>query len=748
MSFIFISNLTLKAKFLSLVITISTILVIVTGIGLYGIKQSNNGLHTVYLDRTIPLEQIAKILDLTSRSILLSQNQGQTGRLSLANYLQQIDKNNAEIDKLWHAYTESYLTPEEKQLVDMYILQKEALNSGLSDIVELYKQNLNSEALTKLSELVLPKYEQVMTLADNIKSLQVQVAKQEFDQANNKYQTTQIINIVILFCAVLLSAFFGLIAYRSIFKQLGIDPLYAMEIAKDVAKGRVARDIKLEKWDTGSMLFHMKVMQDAINSFLKAQREMAKKHADGWISEQIDAAKFPGAYGEMAKDMNDLVSSHIAVKMRVVEVITQYAQGDFSVDMDRLPGDKAKITHSIDGVKSSLLAISNEIKILGEAGINGDFSKRANTSQFAFMFKDMLTDLNELMETCDISFNDILRVAQTLARGDLTQTISRDYPGRFGEVKDAINGTVENLKQLIAEIQSSTETIATAAKEIATGNNDLSHRTEEQAASLEQTAASMKELTTTVQQNAENAKQANQLASGASEIAGKGVAVVGQVVSTMEDINQSSHRIVDIISVIDDIAFQTNILALNAAVEAARAGDQGKGFAVVAIEVRNLAQRAAGAAGEIKRLIGDSVEKITGGSSLVKDAGHTMEEIVEAIREVAGIMSEISAASFEQSSGIAQVNQAIGQMDDVTQQNAALVEQAAAAAESLEEQTQSLSGTVANFRVDTQVHKVSSPEQQVASLMTSVKLKSVPKRSTDNRLMQNQSIDSDNWEEF
>ncbi|MGZ8223077.1 MAG: methyl-accepting chemotaxis protein, partial [Methylobacter sp.] len=248
-------------------------------------------------------------------------------------------------------------------------------------------------------------------------------------------------------------------------------------------------------------------------------------------------------------------------------------------------------------------------------------------------------------------------------------------------------------------IQAAADGINTGTREIASGNNDLSHRTEQQAASLQQTAASMEQLTSTVQHNSANAQQANRLAADATGIAGQGVAVVDLVVRTMADINESSRKIGDIISVIDDIAFQTNILALNAAVEAARAGEQGRGFAVVAVEVRNLAQRAATAAGEIKDLITDSLGKVSGGSRLVAQAGQTMEEIVSSVQGVTDMMSEITAASAEQSAGIEQVGQAITQMDDVTQQNAALVEQAAAAAESLEQQAQALVATVSGFKV-------------------------------------------------
>lgn len=304
--------------------------------------------------------------------------------------------------------------------------------------------------------------------------------------------------------------------------------------------------------------------------------------------------------------------------------------------------------------------------------------------------------------------------------------------------------TVEKLKDIVNQIKAVTDSINTGAREIASGNNDLSYRTEEQAASLEQTAASMQELTATVQHNAANAKQANQLAINAAGIAGTGGIVVGKVVTTMEEIDAASRKIVDIISVIDSIAFQTNILALNAAVEAARAGEQGKGFAVVAIEVRNLAQRAAAAAGEIKNLISDSVEKVAEGTILVAQAGKTMTEIVTSIQGVTAIMSEITAASAEQSSGIEQVNQAITQMDDVTQQNAALVEQAAAASESLEEQAQNLVLIVDGFRVDVNIGNTGGANKAA----TRKEATSSYKRSAAIEKPELKLADSDYWDEF
>jgi len=295
--------------------------------------------------------------------------------------------------------------------------------------------------------------------------------------------------------------------------------------------------------------------------------------------------------------------------------------------------------------------------------------------------------------------NEAVSVAQKVAAGDLTSVVEVTTKDETGLLLQALKDMNQNLAQIVGDVRGGTDSITTASKEIAAGNTDLSQRTEEQASSLEETASSMEQLTSTVKQNAENAKQANQLAAGASDVAIKGGAVVSQVVTTMSSINESSKKIVDIISVIDGIAFQTNILALNAAVEAARAGEQGRGFAVVASEVRTLAQRSAAAAKEIKDLISDSVHRVEEGTVLVDEAGKTMDEVVSSVKRVNDIMAEITAASQEQSEGIGQVNTAVTQMDEVTQQNAALVEEAAAAAESLQEQAENLTRAVSVFKL-------------------------------------------------
>ncbi len=360
---------------------------------------------------------------------------------------------------------------------------------------------------------------------------------------------------------------------------------------------------------------------------------------------------------------------------------------------------------------------------------------------------------------------DAVAVAQRVAAGELDSNVSVTGRDEISELLQALKDMDDSLLKIVREVRQGTDAIATASQEIASGNSDLSSRTESQASSLEETASSMEELTDTVRQNAENARQANQLVVSASEFAQKGGKVVGQVVTTMGSIKDSSRKIVDIIGVIDGIAFQTNILALNAAVEAARAGEQGRGFAVVAAEVRNLAQRSAGAAKEIKTLIGDSVDKVDQGSKLVDEAGKTMEEMVTSVQHVADIMSEITAASQEQSAGIGEVNQAIAQMDEMTQQNAALVEQAAAAAESMQEQAALLADAVSVFKLGEQDRAprrrapapapAPSPVRAVAPAPAAADEEDAPAPSASTALAPRTSrapvvapSNNDDWEEF
>jgi len=396
-----------------------------------------------------------------------------------------------------------------------------------------------------------------------------------------------------------------------------------------------------------------------------------------------------------------------------------------------------------------------QMEELISAASAGELSKRIDSSSYDGFMRNLSDGINQLLDAVVEPLQEGTRVMKSLAEGDLTQNVNGSFDGDFAVLQGAIDTSVNNLRNMVGDIRTSASAITSGAGEIAQGNQDLSQRTEEQASSLEETASSMEELTGTVKQNADNANQANQLASGAREQAEKGGDVVGSAVSAMAEINSSSKKIADIISVIDEIAFQTNLLALNAAVEAARAGEQGRGFAVVAGEVRNLAQRSAAAAKEIKALINDSVEKVDEGSKLVDESGKTLDEIVTAVKKVSDIIAEIAAASQEQSSGIDQVNKAIMQMDEVTQQNAALVEEAAAASESMDEQSKGLSQLMEFFTINESESEASAsmaqskPAAQTRHTSPRPSAAVAPKeRSGSRSKASNTPVADDEWEEF
>ena len=386
-----------------------------------------------------------------------------------------------------------------------------------------------------------------------------------------------------------------------------------------------------------------------------------------------------------------------------------------------------------------------EIATLVDGAVSGDFTVRANAEGKTGFHLNLVNGLNQLMDVTESGLQEITNILMAIANRDLTQRISTDFAGTFGEMKNYCNETSDNLASVIGEIREASETIISGSGEIATGNADLSSRTEQQAANLEETASSMEQITSTVQLNAKNAKQANELASDAAKVALDGGQLIEKVVDTMSEINASATKIADIIGVIDGIAFQTNILALNAAVEAARAGEQGRGFAVVASEVRTLAQRSANAAKDIKELIADSVSKVESGNKLVSQSGDTMHNIVDAITHVNDIMAEIASASSQQASGIEAINEAIVQMDEMTQQNAALVEEAAAAAESMNTQAEQLGNRVQSFIVDdvyvSQFKKQPVLEHKQSGVSSN--------RKIVERDLPNQSLeDDDEWESF
>ncbi|MEA5666823.1 methyl-accepting chemotaxis protein [Stenotrophomonas sp. MH1] len=694
----FFRNLTIARK-LAIAFTLTTVATV--GMGAFAVvrlKQATTQLNEMS-QRYMPAVQLLESIraDLAEIRIAeLSQLSHLHEPAFVAEYNQRIADQRAKLAEHQKRYEALPASDEQKRLygqmlktLEQYLSAHAQMEKAVADgQFELAQQISNEHSRVSRRDL----FSDVEKLSSYVVSaLDSEVALADATQARST-------NALFACMALLglLSVALGVVIVRAIVRPLKD----ALRAADEVATGRLDGTIDAGRGDeVGQLLASMQRMQHQLKAVIAAQSDMAREHDQGQISYRIDESRFPGEYGRMVREVNALVAQHIGVKMRVVEVMRHYARGDLSVDMDRLPGEKAAITDAMDGTKASLSAINNEIKRLSRAAAAGDFSQRGDIDRYEHDFREMVGGLNALMQTTEDNLGHISRLLQAIAEGDLTRRVEGDFHGIFARMRDDGNASIDQLASIVSGIQAASGSISLSASEIATGNSDLSRRTETQAANLEETAASMEELTSTVRQNAEHARQADQLARGAADVAAQGGEVVGRVVNTMSSIEQSSQRIADIISVIDGIAFQTNILALNAAVEAARAGDQGRGFAVVASEVRTLAQRSAGAAKEIKGLIEDSVDKVGEGSQLVRRAGSTMDDIVASVQRVTTIMADIAAASQEQTAGIEQVNQTVMQMDESTQQNAALVEEASAAARSMEDQARQLTDAVAQFRL-------------------------------------------------
>ena len=532
----------------------------------------------------------------------------------------------------------------------------------------------------------------------------------------------------------------------------GLFGIYRLNQAVDVYATAVRVDVANEQ-ATSELLADFRLqVQEWKNTLLRGKDEtQRKKYWDAFQKSEADVRRRASALrdalpeGEAHRLVGEFAAAHTQMGADYRKGYDAYVAGD----LDMTVGDaavKGKDRAPADLLDQAAQKIGQRTVAALQAA--NDSGKRATVLSVALLALGALAAVAAGVAMARAIVRPIDRAveaAQRIASGDLRIDIGGGANDETGKLLDAMQQMTVGLRGLINQVHSGSENIASASSEIASGNLDLSQRTEQQAASLEETASSMEELMVTVKQNADNARQANQLAASASQTAVNGGAVVGEVVDTMDSISASARRIVDIIGVIDGIAFQTNILALNAAVEAARAGEQGRGFAVVASEVRNLAQRSAGAAKDIKQLINDSVTKVEMGSTLVHRAGVSMGEIVDSVRRVTDIMADISSASTEQESGIAQVNLAITTMDSTTQQNAALVEQAAAAAQAMQQQTVELSA-VAN-RFSTNEH-TAGQAAAAARQPAGRRLPAASRRPKTGVLVTHGEAHHDSWEQY
>ncbi|MBB5863018.1 methyl-accepting chemotaxis protein [Xanthomonas arboricola] len=657
---------------------------------------------------------------------------------AIANARSSLDEHAAEFHQALEANRKLPLAPALRSDLDAVTPTLQAYIASASQVIGLAETHADSSAAyADFTE----KFEQLETRMGDISERILALNKanrQQAEQYSQRVMWQQGGAVVLAFVCLALAAGWIL---RSVFGLLGGEPQVAMTAAQHIAEGRLDQPIPVAAHHSRSLMAALARMQRELRERLERERSIAAENLR--IRTALDNAS-TGMYiadpdltiiytnnalqtllQTYADDIHacapafersqNLIGQSVALlevgnaqdaeiyqrldrqgaAQREVQYRTACITQDVSAIRDAAGTHMGFVCEWRDRTAEARVEI--DVADVVRSAAAGDLSKRIDSAGKQGFFLQLAQQLNALLDANAGSIAAISRLLSALADGDLSVRMQGDFHGVFASMRDDANTTAEHLALVIGRIQQAAGSIHTASSEIAAGNNDLSQRTEQQAANLEETAASMEELTSTVKQTAERAHQANQLVIGAAGVASQGGAVVAKVVTTMSGIEVSSKKIAEIISVIDGIAFQTNILALNAAVEAARAGEQGRGFAVVASEVRMLAQRSAGAAKEIKHLIDDSVSKVAEGSLLVHQAGTTMADIVASVQRVTGIMGEIAAASQEQSSGIEQVNRTITQMDEATQQNAALVEEATAAARTMEDQAGQLAQAVSRF---------------------------------------------------
>ena len=711
------------------------------------LSQTSQAVWEMYERRVIPIETMGRINKLMvnnrAQALLALQHDpaGPVAKLHdhpLDMHLGNVNKNLAEIETLWQGYFSGIRQERHKELAKEFAeANKRMTDEGLKPVLQAVKDGRYSDGSVTLLKKLNPAYADASAKADALFKFLQDNAKKNYATSQERYRQSWMTSIALIAVAVLLviaAAYFFVRAIRRPLDEVATafgyilrgDYSHHIDVSSDNEMGKLKQGLQVLQSQLGfevsetkhraEEMARVKIALDGATIpmtisnehnaliYMNSAAEKLWREMEAKIAEKHPGFTVSGMYGKGLVAYFDEQESRTAFSAELTAPRTlDIGMGGKSIRVTATPVRGARgeyLGRASQWVDRTLeLAIETEVQQIIFAAAQGDFGKRLGTADKKGFFERLATGLNQLLDTTSNGLQDIERVLQALAKGDLTLSIAADYQGLFGQLKEDTNATIARLQEVVTRIKEATEAIDTAAKEIAAGNQDLSSRTEEQASSLEETASSMEELNATVKQNAENAKQANELAKKSNDAVSRGGEAVKRVVTTMGDIQDSSKKIADIIGVIDSIAFQTNILALNAAVEAARAGEQGRGFAVVATEVRNLAQRSATAAKEIKQLIAESVDKVDGGAKLVNQAGTAMDEVVTSFQQVANLVTEISGASREQSSGIEQVTQAVSQMDEVTQQNAALVEEAAAAAESLEEQARGLVQSVAMFKL-------------------------------------------------
>lgn len=682
--------MSIRNRLLVLIAGLLAFFLIAVSNGLWQASVLNDRLHTLYDDRIVPLQDLKNIADSYAVNIVDTNHKLRNGNISYQEAQSNIEKAQSEIDKIWQAYMATYLTPEEAKLADKAQSLMTPANQAVNELLALVSAKdmpaIEAFSIDKLYPVIDPISDAIAALI----TLQLDVAGEINQQATDSFE--QMITISIT--AVVLILIFAFLLARSTIKAI-IPPMNELvAVSQNVIQtGDFSKRVQITAMDeVGQAATSFNQLLDNTTLAISEANTVVGAIAKSDFSKRMQS-QYVGDLDRLKQGVNASAESVSFMMDELGKIMNALQLGQFDAKMDpQVPqAFREQVEHALDSINQVVMQINDVMSNMNQ----GEFSHRISTQahgQLAIL-KD---NINGSMNSLEAAIEDIRRVITAQANGDLTVTITNDYHGELKVLKEVINSSAQKLTEVVSQALDTSNIVHTAADEVSRGALDLSQRVQEQAAALEETSATMDQMNSAVQNNTANAQQATVVAQDMQHQAQQGQDIMAQTITAMSQIQESSHKISDIVTLIDGIAFQTNLLALNAAVEAARAGEHGRGFAVVASEVRALAQKSAEAAKDITSLINESVTRIDEGTKLASESGETLNAMTDSIEKVSHMIEQIAQASQEQSEGVNQVHRAITEIDKVTQQNAALVEETSAASESLSEQAQILSNDM-NF---------------------------------------------------
>lgn len=686
--------MSVKNRILVLVLGLLGFSLLVITLGLVNMKANNDTLHTLYADRVEPLQGLKHIADDYAVYIVDANHKLRNGNVGWAEADQGITRARQEIATLWKAYMQTYLTPEEAKLAEKAKNLMQRADKEIDELQRMIKAQ-DMQGITQFSiERLYPVIDPISAAFSDLIALQLRVAAEINAESEAHYSMSLKLAIIFGLAIFGLAIYFSISTLRAITRPLS----ELVRVSQHVQQhGDLTARVKVEREDeVGQAAKAFNDVLDNMGGAIRGVNRVVTAIAESDYSQRMKKT-YHGDFEKLKQGVNASAEQVEFMMGELGKVMQGMHQGRFDIKMD--PRVPQAFRDQVDSALSSMNNVIEDIDGVMTQMNQGRFQYRVE-AEARGKLAEMKAKINESMTSIQDAMSDITGVVVAQSEGDITQTITRQYHGDLRVLTEAVNQTAEKLIEVVSKALDASAIVSNASGEVSTGALDLSQRVQEQAAALEQTSATMDQMNTAVQNNTQNAQQATLVARDVEQKATQGSQVMQQTIEAMNAIQESSHKISDIVSLIDGIAFQTNLLALNAAVEAARAGEHGRGFAVVAGEVRALAQKSAEAAKEISGLIGESVTRIDQGTKLAGESGQVLGAITGSIKDVAQMIAQIAQASEEQAEGVNQVHKAITSIDQVTQQNAALVEQTSAAAESMSEQAKILSDDMAFFKVN------------------------------------------------